>query len=251
MFNHFRAVGFPFDSPLDIAAFARTAGELVKTWLPTNHGYFVVMGPDEGVQWIGQFDLQRRPIGGNPHYVGLARLRMQIAAIHPAANNPLEAVVVGPLCDADDQPSGPPLPVEIADFDIFREMLSLTPIKVTLQVAAFAEQVEYFASPAEYAHTEGQYKGLSTEFFSPIGTFSPDGGTIDPPQPRVLMVGQILTAVRRTNKFSGLQFWAMTILCQGAYGAPCCCFAFGKFPIRASGCSSSRWFSVESSPRPA
>ncbi|MBX9789040.1 MAG: hypothetical protein K2Y37_09015 [Pirellulales bacterium] len=217
MTNHFRSVGFPFDSPLDLAAFAKTAGIMVKKWLPTDHGFYVVMGPDEGVQWIGQFNLQKQPIGGNPHYVGLARLRMRIEAIHPAAGNPLEAVLVGTLCDADDQPTGPPLPVEIADFDIFREMLSIKGTKVTLQVAAFAEQVEYFADTAEFANTQGQYQGLADEFFSPIGTFRPDGGAIDPPQPRVLMVGRVLTVLRRTNNFSDLQFWAMTILCQGAY----------------------------------
>lgn len=216
MANHFRAVGFPFDDERDFQAFCRTAAHVAPNWLPSTNGYYLVLGPDEGVQWIGLFNRDKQPAGGNPHYVGCGRLRLQVATIHCPSQCPLEAVLVGQLCDSLDNPTGPPVPVAVPDFDVFRALLSLPETKATFQVAAFAEDVEYFASEADFLASQGRFKGLSSDCFIPIGTFTPDGDAIDPPQPRVLMVGRIGSQQRRTNHFSGLQFWAISFASQGA-----------------------------------
>lgn len=212
MSNHFRAVGFPFDSQRNLEAFCRGTGKFAKEWIPLEHGFYVVLGPDNGVQWFGQFDRDRQPIGGDPHYVGTARLRLRVDSIHAS---PLEATIVGTLCDAEGEPNGPPVPIEIPDYALFKDSLTVSKDLTTLQVAAFAENVEFFADDAAFRAND-TYQKMSTELFIPIGTFTPDGKAVDPPQPRVLMAGRVLSVQQRTNSFSGLSFWAAQINCQGA-----------------------------------
>lgn len=218
MHNHFRAVGFPFDSQHDLETFCVVTSQLVEKehWMRLKNGaYYLFMGPDNGVEWIGQFDKQANPLGGNPHFSGDGRVRIEVTSVHDLEDGPLEAVIVGTMCDEDDEPSGPPVPITIPDYAPFQAAVSVPRIHLTVQVAAFAEGVEFFASEEDFRANE-QFKKMSTDFYIPTGTFTPDGKPVSPPQPRVLMAGRVLTCESRTNSFSNLSFWAMRIECQSA-----------------------------------
>ena len=82
------------------------------------------------------------------------------------------------------------------------------PVAVEAQVAAFAQQVSLFESPA--AHDASQAaQGLtsSSQSFIPSGLFSPSGEPVTPPEAHALIAGHVLEAAERRNSITGTAYW--------------------------------------------
>ena len=74
------------------------------------------------------------------------------------------------------------------------------PSTVTAQIAAFAQQVSLYESPAAYVSSQAS-EGVSSpsRSFIPSGLMSPDGTPRDPPEPHALIAGHVLEAATRVN----------------------------------------------------
>jgi hypothetical protein len=82
------------------------------------------------------------------------------------------------------------------------------PALVTLQVAAFAQQITVHDSEAAYrAHqaTEGTY--FDSRSFVPSGLISPSGEPVTPPESHALVAGHVIEAAPRMNSVTGHPYW--------------------------------------------
>ena len=79
---------------------------------------------------------------------------------------------------------------------------------VTLQVAAFAQQITVHDSEAAY-HTAQAAQGTSfpSRSFVPSGLISPSGEPVTPPESHALIAGHVLAAAPRMNSVTGEPYW--------------------------------------------
>ena len=215
MSNHFQAVGLPIASAEDLSAFLKVAAEHAR-WARSPAGFYIHWGPDQGVEFWGQADPKRNLIGGHPHFVGPGRIRLAINGVVASDAAPLDGMIVGMVNPAPDGTGGDyPLAIDLCDFDCLRRAISQPGTIVHVQVAAFVEQGECFASDAEFASSAAGPPRLASEAVIPIGLFTPAGEQTSSPQPRMLASGHIQAAQRRANPFSGEIFWAISIVTFG------------------------------------
>jgi len=71
-----------------------------------------------------------------------------------------------------------------------------------LQVAAFAEQLQYFVSEDEFHSSESLPMKLAAEAFIPSGLFNPSGKSDSPPQSRAIFTGRVLNFELRSNRLT-------------------------------------------------
>ena len=78
------------------------------------------------------------------------------------------------------------------------------PAIVTAQVAAFAQQVSLYDSPAAFASSQAA-RGARTpsRSFIPSGLVAPTGEPVTPPEPHALIAGHVIEADTRVNAVSG------------------------------------------------
>jgi hypothetical protein len=88
-------------------------------------------------------------------------------------------------------------------------------------MAAFAQQVTLFESPAAHAASQAaQGIASASRSFIPSGLISPAGEPITPPEPHALIAGHVLEADMRVNAVSGTPYvWALVETIGGTFDA--------------------------------
>lgn len=221
MASTFSNLGFRIESPQQFHYLAMRAA-LSSTPIPTYVGgaYLHFTSP-EGVElWI-QFSPDKELIGCNPHFAGRtqpphdAGFAVEITRIISVEGAPLDGRLVGTM--ASEDACGCPIVFDVPDFRQYAARLTL-PTHARVQLAALPG--EFRASPTEDAFRADQASmtgapGMAAESFIPSGTFKPDGAVIEPPLPQAVLTGRILACERRTNSFSKLPFYALTVRTLG------------------------------------
>lgn len=175
----------------------------------------------EGVElWI-QVSPDKELIGCKPHFAGRTQppsdggFAVEITRIISVDGAPLDGRLVGTITSEDA--SGCPIVFDVPDFRQYAARLTL-PTRARVQIAALPH--EFSASPTEDAFLTDQAStlggpGMAAESFIPSGTFKPGGEAIEPPVAQAVLTGRILASERRTNSFSGLPFYALTVRTLG------------------------------------
>ena len=209
--NHFEAIGFAVRDEDDVNALASRAireGQLVRVAGGEYHRWTPGGGPEVWVQVTG-----RRWLGITPHFAGSTSMRAGIVGrvrlpddtpleghLYAWANPPAE----GPL-DAGDYP----FVFAVPDFRTLDGMR--VPVAARVQIAAFAHDLELFATEEAYLAAQDPAMVFAPESFIPAGMFGEEG---EEPEPMALINGRVLAAERRENP-AGMAFWWMHVRTLG------------------------------------
>ncbi len=219
MASHFSTMGFQVDSDEDFNRLARQAieaGEEIKS----PRGYYVRWAAGEGIElWVGGNE-RRELVACNPHFTGSSRMRVGVTEVCCDAQTPLDGSLrawADP--ETDDPESGAyPFPVDVPDFDLIRDRLSC-PLIATMQIAAFADELECFADDAEFAASQDSEMKLAAQSFIPSGLFLAVGNDAQPsaevPRTEVMFAGHVQQAELCTNPVTQLQFHYLSVRTLG------------------------------------
>lgn len=211
MADHFAAIGFLLKRPEDFVRLASRAAR-VGTAVRAPHGSYVSWSVGHGAELWVQVDEQRQPIGCHPHFAGSSRLRARVTAILPDPGAPMDGSLYATATEAGAAQY--PFVVDVPDFNVRVAQLTV-PADVTLQVAAFAYELQCFADDGEFLRPGNRVSKLATEAFIPSGLFQPDGRPIHPPQARAIFTGYVRHSEQRSNLFSGRWFQYLTVQSLG------------------------------------
>jgi hypothetical protein len=210
--NHFEAVGFPIRDREQMGAFAvRAADEGVP--VRTADGDYHRWAPGAGAELWALLD-GNSIVGLTPHFAGATSLRVGIVGrvVHPD-DLPLEGCLhawVNPPDDGDADTGEYPLVFAVPDFRAL-DGLAL-PARARVQVAAFAHDLDVYASEEAYMDGQASELKFAAESFIPSGMFTDDEDA--PPTPHAMISGVVLAAEQRTNP-AGDSFWWMHVRTLG------------------------------------
>ena len=201
--NHFLAIGFAVrdqDELDELATRVIEHGETVRVGPGEYHRWAPGGGPEVWVQVAGG-----EVIGLTPHFNGSSALRVGIVGrvflpddstleghLYAWANPPAD----GPL-DGGDYP----FVFAVPDYRALDGMR--VPTAARVQVAAFAHELELYATEEAYLAAQDPEMVFAPESFIPAGMFGEEG---EEPEPLALINGTVLAAERRVNP-AGEGFW--------------------------------------------
>jgi hypothetical protein len=191
MTTTFAQAGFDFEGPEALSNFLESVRDQSKLFPTPVGGAYGVYTDEHG----GQLFAHRHPdgtlVGCNPHTQGDGRFRIVVQRVIPSERFPLDGLVVGQLMDG--QP-GVPLAFAVPDFRLHASYL--TPgTEATFQVVGFPiEPNGFYYAPNEEALRATPFGRLAPSgALIPSGLFQPGGGPINPPLPRAILAGPVIS----------------------------------------------------------
>lgn len=206
--SQFSAIGFDVATGDDLAALASSVADRAQT-ITVQHGQYLKWAPPSGEQLWLQVKRNGDAMGMNPHFAGKSQVRVAIEArVNRGSHTPLDGTF---LCWANP-PAGAtaggdyPFAFDCPDAAAYAGLP--LPALAVAQVAAFAQELTLFDSPAAYdAAQAAQGLTFASQSFIPSGLISPAGEPINPPEAHALFAGHVLEAEPRQNAVTGNPFW--------------------------------------------
>jgi hypothetical protein len=206
--SQFSSIGFRVSTGEDLAELASSVADRADT-IDAAEGQYLKWAPPTGEQLWLQVKRSGDAMGMNPHFEGRSVVRALLEArITRPTHTPLDGTFLAwanPPVDgvgAADYPFAFDCPDAAVN-----DALDL-PALVTLQVAAFAQQVTVHESEAAYrAHQLSQNTQFDSRSFVPSGLISPSGEPVTPPESHALIAGHVIAAAPRRNSVTGDPFW--------------------------------------------
>ena len=204
MASHFECIGVSGEP----RTFFDFIDEVAKNGIrkPTFRGdYIQYLDPSGAETWL-QLDKGMSVLGINPHYATALSVPCEITnLVDLDYGSPLDATLhawVNPRY-GDDLQGDYPLVFDCPDY--WLQVPIQFPIRCGIQFAAFASEVSYYSSSAEFKASQvGRDTSLGDQALIPVGLFG-EG----PPRPQILMSGVVRNVVQKTNKLTGNAFYAM------------------------------------------
>jgi hypothetical protein len=206
--SQFSSIGFQVSSGEDLAALASQVADRAET-IDVAAGQYLKWAPPSGEQLWLQVKRSGDAMGMNPHFAGASQVRATLEArVVRSAQTPLDGTF---LAWADPPATGTPGGAYPFAFDC-PDAATLAavdlPVTVTLQVAAFAQQIAVHESEAAYrASQAAEGSTFASRSFIPSGLISPSGEPVTPPESHALIAGHVLDAAPRQNAVSGRPYW--------------------------------------------
>ena len=205
--SQFSAIGFHVSSGEDLAALASQVAERADT-IDAAEGQYLKWAPPSGEQLWLQVRRNGDALGMNPHFGGKSVVRAVLEArVTRPSHTPLDGTFLAwANPPADGSPGGDyPFAFDCPDAATVAGDL---PALVTLQVAAFAQQLTVHANEAAFAADQAaQGMSFGVHAFIPSGLISPSGEPVVPPEPHALFSGVVREAEERHNSVTGEPFW--------------------------------------------
>ncbi len=206
--SQFSAIGFAVSTGEDLAALASRVADRADT-INAEGGQYLRWAPPSGEQLWLQLTRKGDAMGMNPHFSGQSTVQAGLEArVTRPTHTPLDATFLAWANPPDGSATGGDYPF-VFDCPDASSYAGLTlPALVTLQMAAFAQQVSVYADEAAY-EVARTTEGLSFESraFIPSGLISPEGRPVEPPEPHALFVGHVIAAAERRNSVTGTPYW--------------------------------------------
>jgi hypothetical protein len=206
--SQFSAIGFSITSGEDLAALAsRVAGEAER--ISTLPGEYLKWAPPSGEQLWLQISPEGDAMGLSAHFAGKSSMRVGVEArVARPSHTPLDGTFLAWANPPEGAATGGDYPFAFDCPDAATHLDLPLPATVTAQVAAFAQQVSLYESPAAYASAQAAEGGSSpSRSFIPSGLISPAGEPVSPPEPHALISGHVLEGAARVNAVSGTRYW--------------------------------------------
>jgi hypothetical protein len=217
--SHFSSIGLPLRSEADLDALTERTGPLAEP-VDTDRGtYFRWTDPSGAEMWI-QVGTGNELLGVSPHFVGKSVVRVRVTARADADSpSPLDGRFHGwadpPAAETGGADGAYPFLFDAPDAARY-DALEL-PAVVTVQVAAFAHEVETFASLDAYNAAQTGAVKFASQSFIPSGLFDPSGEA-GPARAEAIFTGHVIEAERRTNRLTGAEFvWCLVDSLGGSF----------------------------------
>jgi hypothetical protein len=148
-------------------------------------------------------------MGMNPHFAGKSSVRVAIEArVVRDAHTPLDGTFLAWANPPAGASAGGDYPFAFDCPDAATHEHVQLPATLTAQVAAFAQQITVYPSPAAYdAAQAAQGLSFGSRSFIPSGLISPSGEPVTPPESHALIVGEVIEAAEQRNTVTGQPFW--------------------------------------------
>lgn len=216
--SQFSSIGFRVATGEDLAALASQVADRADT-IDAAEGQYLKWAPPSGEQLWLQVKRTGDAMGMNPHFEGQSAVRARLEArITRTTHTPLDGTFLAWANPPADGSAGGDYPFAFDCPDAaVNDALDL-PAVVTLQVAAFAQQITVHESEAAYrAHqvadgapgtsTASESTQFDSRSFLPSGLLSPSGELVTPPESHALIAGHVLAAAPRMNSVTGHPYW--------------------------------------------
>ena len=205
--SHFSAIGFDVTRE-EMEGLALQASH-EGTRLESPKGYYLYWSPGAGAELWVQANKQKQIVGCNPHFTGQGRIVASIIETFNVPGKPLDGRCFGWAAPRDEKNpySGlHPISAHLPDFDLVGERI-LIPLTVTLQIAAFTEQMDCF--PTETAFLESE---PAREHGAKAGEriwrhIEVEGE----PQSEAFLNGIVTQSERRENPITGQPFYVLLL----------------------------------------
>ena len=208
--SNLSSVGFPIATGEDFRLLAERVfqeGEEHRA----SRGSYHLLAPGGGAElWLQT--TKRQMLGLNPHFSGPSRIEVGVAGRRDG-DTPMEGVLsVWASPETAEPESGTyPFVVDVPDWDLGARRLKAGD-RATLQVAAFAHELEIFDDAAAYDSAQTTEPRFATESFVPTGMFGDEG---EHPQATALFSGVVLDHNRATNPATGADFYTLQVRTLG------------------------------------
>jgi hypothetical protein len=205
--SHFSTIGFSARSEDEFLSLTeRVIGNCAS--IDTTEGRYLHWSSRSGAELWLQIDAGNDIVGTNPHFAGESIVRVSLTErITRPDSTVLDGAFHGWADPANDNPESGcyPFVFDAPDFRL-HDKLDL-PAVIEAQIAAFAHEVSFFASPEAFAASQTHEVKFASQSFIPIGLFSPAGESTEPPESRAFFAGHIRKAEARRNELTGNRFW--------------------------------------------
>jgi hypothetical protein len=206
--SQFSTIGFTITSGEDLATLASGVADKADR-VATPPGDYLKWAPPSGEQLWLQISPAGDAMGMSAHFGGKASMRVAIEArVARPSHTPLDGTFLAWANPPEGAATGGDYPFAFDCPDAATHLELPLPATVTVQLAAFAQQVTLHDSPAAFAAVQAA-QGMSgpLESFIPSGLVSPSGEPVNPPESHALISGYVLEVSQQVNTFSGLPFW--------------------------------------------
>jgi len=206
--SQFSTIGFTITSGEDLAALASSVADRAER-ISTPVGEYLKWAPPSGEQLWLQITPGGDAMGMNAHFAGKSSIRLAVEArVARPSHTPLDGTFLAWANPPAGAATGGDYPFAFDCPDAATHLELPLPATVTAQVAAFAQQLTLYESPAAYASARAA-EGISSpsRSFIPSGLISPEGEPRHPPEPHALIAGHVLEAAVRVNTLSRLPYW--------------------------------------------
>jgi len=203
-------IGFNVETEQDFQQLADQAYDLGEAF-QTVDGTYIKWAPGKGIELWLQLAGDDDAVGFNPHFSGTSLTRVCLnkrivrseghsldGGFHAWANAEGETPETGDC----------PFVFDVPNYQLNTAEL---PAFVTIQLAAFAHELQSFDNDEAYDQSQPHEIKFASESFIPSGLFFPGGETIEPPLAEAVFSGHVLETSLVTNPVTGVEFcWAKT-----------------------------------------
>ena len=209
--SHMTSLGFPVTTEQDFRHYVFAASEFGRK-IESPNGSYTLWEPGNGIELWVQTNLHKRIIGMNLHFSGHSRMNLGLTRRiskpgHSIMNGALYAWA-NPQMDKPESGSYP-FVFDVPDYDLHNDVR--IPGLVTVQLAAFAHELQGFESKETYTAAQKTGIQFAEESFIPSGLFrpGPQGGVREPPLAQAIFSGHVLVTQILINPVTDQRFyWA-------------------------------------------
>ncbi len=209
--RHVSTLGFPVTTEQDFRHYVYESTEFGEK-IETPNGSYTCWMPGNGIELWAQTNRHRRLLGMNPHFHGNARARVRITGRIPRYEcSILDGAFYAWACPDTPVADGGLFPYvfDVPDYDTYHDLP--IPDVVTVQLAAFANVLQGFATEDYYRAARGKGSKRSAIAFQPNGLFTPDGRTRRPAQAQVTFSGRVLAVKMIVNPVTWQKFYGARV----------------------------------------
>lgn len=217
MASHLSSIGFPVLNEQDLYALAEKVSQKATSFAIDQGYYLSYQDPSGATIWL-HADQQRQITGMNPHFAGPSIMELKIVrSLHKEKDHPFDGSYFAwarPEEEHNHQEGAYPFLFDAPDY-LRHKQLDL-PVTLKAQIAAFAHEIDIYATAELYEQAASDGPKMAAEAFIPAGLFPAEGRSNGaPPTAHALINGIVLDAQKRTNQLSGKPFWWIQLQSYG------------------------------------
>ncbi len=248
MATFFSDIGFPVSSQREMVQLALQAAERGEHLISPN-GEYIVWSPGQGAELWVQVMGGHTIVDITPHFTGTSRTTLGVTAWLPEEHNPLQGALAGWAGARVDGATGAAYAItaQVPDFDRHVHLFTV-PSVVTVQIAAFAQQIASYSNDEAYFAMQGRRIKMTTEVCLPLnGPLSAlgDQAHVSAPTGSVLLSGHVRQVRPLVNPITQLPFYAMDVHVQeGQFDVVADAALFPAPPLPGSVIQGAFWLSA-------
>jgi hypothetical protein len=209
--SHMTTLGFPVTTEKDFRHYVFEASEFGEK-IEALNGSYTLWALGNGIELWVQTNLHKRILGMNPHFGGHSRMKVWLSKRITRIE---QSILDGALYAWAEPQEGTsesghyPFVFDLPDYDLHHDVQ--IPGIATLQLAAFAHELQGFESEGAYMEAQSGGMEFAVESFIPSGLFvpGPKGGAREKPLSQAIFSGRVLVAQILTNPVTDQRFyWA-------------------------------------------